>query len=245
MFTGKTFCVEHHPKTITKILLLSTRTREESYPNHFVVRYGTLDYRTGSEIFAARVNRHPAYDPLTRQNDLATLLLKEQFAPGDNAAIISLADKAPEAGSNLRLTGWGHLSGETNGQQVNNKSTSLQEANNLVVISGQECAAKWSAADQNVKIDPEKVVCGEDGEQSACLGDTGGAVVDGQSGHLVGVVSFSVDKCSSSSAPNVYTSVAAYADWIRANSGAYSLRANALMMILSSSLLTVILFRIY
>lgn len=223
--------------------------REESYPHHFVVRYGTLDYRTGPEIFAARVNRHPAYDPSTKQNDIAILLLKEQFAPGDNAAVITLATEAPSTGTLLRLTGWGQLSGVTK-KRMPHLSTSLQEANNLVVVSGEDCASKWASsveAGQTATIDPEKVVCAEGGEQSACLGDTGGAVMNGESGDLVGVISFAADKCSSSSIPNVYTSVAAYGDWIKANSGAYfgpssgAYSLGGLMMILSTWIL---LFRI-
>lgn len=225
-----------------------------------MVRYGTLDFTKGSDLFVGRVNRHPGYNPATGENDIATLILKASFAEGDNARVIQLppttvegdndTSSFPAPGDSLELTGWGHL--QAGDGQL---STSLQRASGLVVMEGEECRKRWAAADPPVTIDPARVICAEDPVKSACFGDMGGAVVmrtrrkgvmtdgDGDDGQgsspledtedeeilQVGVISFGSAKCTSSGGgggssgtPNVYTRVAAYADWIRANSGARS-----------------------
>ena len=213
-----------------------------------MVRYGTLDFTKGSDLFVGRVNRHPGYNPATGENDIATLILKASFAEGDNARVIQLptvegdndTSSFPPVGASLELTGWGHL--QAGDGQL---STSLQRASGLVVMEGEECRRRWAAADPPVAIDPAKVICAEDPVKSACFGDMGGAVVMRTKGVMnsddqgpspledaeevfqqVGVISFGSARCTSSGGssgtPNVYTRVAAYADWIRANSGARS-----------------------
>jgi trypsin len=176
----------------------------ENQPTTFTVRYNTLDRTTGPTITVQKVNRHAQYSSSTIDYDVATFILSAAFTPGTNAAVVPLSGVEPDQTANLKLTGWGRLSG---GGVL---PTLLQKSEGLKVVPTAQCQSAWGAVNA---ITP-RMLCAHSTTQSACNGDSGGPLV--VNGQQVGVVSWGSSSCLHATYPNVYVNVANTLAWINA-----------------------------
>ncbi len=117
----------------------------------------------------------------------------------------------PEPGRLVNIFGWG----KTRQPGGFEPFASLMTVD-LTVLANPACAdLPGMGGRQRVH---SSVFCARDEEQKTCEGDSGGPVV--LDGVLVGVVSWGKIGCSYDGQPGVYTNVAQYTEWIRAQIGA-------------------------
>ncbi|XP_078584851.1 chymotrypsinogen B-like [Branchiostoma floridae x Branchiostoma japonicum] len=159
---------------------------------------------------------HPNYNPQTVENNIMLIKLASPANLGRTVDVACL----PRAGSGYPdgmmcwSTGWGFTS--ENGPIADK----LQQAD-LPLLSDRECSSHWSDF-----YKPESMICagGEGaGEDGACRADSGGPLVCEINGsyHLVGVVNFGHDTCSTSY-PTVFARVSAFRSWIDRVMATYS-----------------------
>lgn len=148
---------------------------------------------------------HPNFDLRTFDYDIALLGLKEEIVYGVGAANIKYHgqnDKVPP-GEMLRVSGWG-LSFDITADPFALRAVSVPK------VDQDECkkllAGSYTVTDQ--------MICAgyEEGGRDACVGDTGGPLVNGE-GVLVGIVSWGRG-CAEPNAPGVYSRVASCSQWI-------------------------------
>uniref|UniRef100_A0A7N6FLW1 Granzyme M n=1 Tax=Anabas testudineus TaxID=64144 RepID=A0A7N6FLW1_ANATE len=142
----------------------------------------------------------------------------QQFSKGDDIMLLELSIKVelnnrvqtvklPESGINMNenqqclVAGWG---------KTHDGALSIEDELRMVdvsVIDKEFCKTKW-------KDLPPNVICagGNGTKKGVCQGDSGGPLVCNET--AVGVVSFSQKQCNYAEAPNVYTDVSKYLDWI-------------------------------
>lgn len=157
---------------------------------------------------------HPAYNRITQRNDIALL----QLAEASVQPVVGLADRdlvdTLSSGDRVRAAGWG---------AVNKAGTAypraLQEVT-LPFLTTADCNAMgvWTPA----LTDTQVCTLDTGGERDTCFGDSGGPLT--ASGRLLGLTSFGPDTCAVPDEPGVYTSVAAFRDWIDSVVGTADLR---------------------
>ncbi|KAL0124390.1 hypothetical protein PUN28_006312 [Cardiocondyla obscurior] len=156
----------------------------------------------GNVYKAKRAIVHKRYSALLLTNDVGLLILTTPITFTQNVQSIPLAttDVAP-AGSPCTLSGWGTTS---LGGPIPNK---LQEIE-LKVFDQKQCKRQqWRVQSSHI------CTLTKEGE-GACHGDSGGPLV--AEGVQIGIVSFGVP-CARG-APDVFTKVSAFTDWIQENS---------------------------
>ncbi|KAG2463662.1 MCPT3 protease, partial [Polypterus senegalus] len=112
------------------------------------------------------------------------------------------ADDDVQHGDLCSVAGWGNTVTDGNGSNM------LREVN-VTIIYWDTCKKSWDA------MIPEKTICagGYKTTKGFCQGDSGGPLICNNK--AMGIVSFnSIRGCEYPNLPNVYTSVAAYRDWI-------------------------------
>ncbi|XP_026200668.1 duodenase-1-like isoform X2 [Anabas testudineus] len=114
----------------------------------------------------------------------------QQFSKGDDIMLLECL-----------VAGWG---------KTHDGALSIEDELRMVdvsVIDKEFCKTKW-------KDLPPNVICagGNGTKKGVCQGDSGGPLVCNET--AVGVVSFSQKQCNYAEAPNVYTDVSKYLDWI-------------------------------
>lgn len=65
---------------------------------------------------------------------------------------------------------------------------------------------------EKIVIDDDSNICTFSGASNTCSGDFGGPL--SQNGTVVGTVTWTIKPCGASGAPNVYTKVSNFIDWI-------------------------------
>lgn len=175
-----------------------------------------LEAPVNQTVGVMRVIAHQQYNPTSQANDIALLELEyDALVP---PAIIDT--QAITLNDDALIAGWGALNmGSETQQQF--FPTTLQGA--LVrMIPGNDCGTLFPVyAD---KVDSSNLCAGvPEGGVDSCQGDSGGPLYRYESGaagvtRVTGVVSWGYG-CALADAPGVYTNVAAYANWITANSG--------------------------
>jgi len=150
---------------------------------------------------------HPGYDDNDNdvRHDIALFKLAKPVTFTDSLHPICLGTQTKFA--NLFVTGWGLTTAQSNimGEQLNEAS--------LSIVSDADCKKQWGT---NGTLQ----LCAGGKDRSACDGDSGGPLSTREGGrvHQVGLVSFGHDDCGvSSGASLVYTRIAGYLDWIKAN----------------------------
>lgn len=152
---------------------------------------------------------HPGFTFQSLKHDLAVIRI-EPVAYAKDIQRVRLPSKASLythlVGERAIIAGWGL---DSAGMQP----TKLQYAE-LNIISNAECRYTF-----NKYIDPTKIcVATKDGE-STCDGDSGGPLVLASSHVQVGIVSFGTWMGCSAPAPDVFTRVSSYLDWIKETTG--------------------------
>ena len=152
---------------------------------------------------------HGAYDPHTRENDLALLFLDSPtaiFPP--QFPSIEVEQRLVDDQEKVTISGWG------NTYDFGVKSLDLMETE-APLVSPQLCSEPDSHG-QSLKA---TMLCAgyEDGRTDACDGDSGGPATVREYGQefLIGVKSWG--DCGAPKKYGVFTRVAPYVGWIRAN----------------------------
>ena len=152
---------------------------------------------------------HEAYDPKTLENDLALLFLGSpsvsfylQFPS------VEVEQQLIDGEEKIKIAGWG------NTYDFRAKSLQLMETE-APLVPHQLCSAPDSHG-QSLKA---TMLCAgyEDGRTDACDGDSGGPATVRQYGQelLIGIISWG--DCGAPKKYGVFTRIAPYEGWIRAN----------------------------
>ena len=115
----------------------------------------------------------------------------------------------PGSGTEVTGTGWG----KTQPVEHHAPNAVLLKVD-LQVMGVETCRKLPNYGPQRIS---DKVICAARKGQSTCRGDSGGPLtLTNRNPKLVGVISWGKARCNGDGQPGVYTSVVAYADWIRA-----------------------------
>ncbi|XP_011645767.1 trypsin-1 [Pogonomyrmex barbatus] len=160
-------------------------------------KYGGVYYRV------KRIVRHPAYNGITIDYDIALLEIDGEITFNDRVQPVKLAEKELANGVMVNVTGWGAMKlGE-------GPSTTLMIVS-LPIVSRETCRnIYW-----HIRSVTERMICAGymHGGPDACEGDSGGPLT--ANGTLYGIVSWGY-KCGQPFYPGVYTNVADLLWWIK------------------------------
>ncbi|KAF5125880.1 Trypsin [Metarhizium anisopliae] len=177
------------------------------------VRAGTLNRTTSGQVIAAKPILYPRFSRPRRngqpRHDIAILKLSTPFQESGTMYYPTLPDAGsdPVVNSHAIVAGWG-LTG-----QPYNPLDPLKKAN-IPIHSRKRCSnQRWNATGIE-----DEFCAGGDGKD-ACNGDSGGPLIDEETGHIIGipVVSSWLTECGEY--PGIYTRVSSYIDWIQENLG--------------------------
>lgn len=174
-------------------------------PGELDVLVGTQDLDSGgTRIRVAQIKVNPGWDRNTNDHDLALLRLSRsatqpvQAIPGQGSSV--------NAGSTLIATGWGRLE-----DGVDDFPAKLREVA-LAQVSDAACAQVWGS-----ELKASTMTCAYALDKDTCQGDSGGPLLVWRNNTWVqiGITSFG-QGCANDGVPGVYTEVAAFSGWIRA-----------------------------
>ncbi|WP_325893690.1 S1 family serine peptidase [Grimontia sp. NTOU-MAR1] len=170
------------------------------------------------------------YDKKTLQNDIALIKLSSDIHP--NASSVMLPNNTVQAAvdatgnlnnNDMQLTGWGFT------DKGRSQSTNRLQKATVSAVTDASCASAWGSTLTGISDYQPKFFCAQANGVGSCNGDSGGPLIwydpsragDTDGGAtLVGVVSFGVaSQCASPIAPDVFTQVASYTDWISSCQG--------------------------
>lgn len=187
-----------------------------TYPASFLKVKAGKHYRSSNDgVQSAKVSKtivHPGYDGGVGPNDIGIIKLATPFRlntmnPEENPVdSIKLASNQEKVAGEGILYGWGM-------DRTNQLPDALQKLDTQI-IGYSECKEQLP---DNAPIERVNVCTkGENIFEGACNGDSGGPLVrpTASGPELVGIVSWGYTPCESSAFPSVYTSVAAFRDWI-------------------------------
>ncbi|KAK8142397.1 hypothetical protein G3M48_008825 [Beauveria asiatica] len=182
------------------------------------VKAGTLDRTTGgvdAEVASAQIKMHPDYALGSPShgpyavNDIAILKLATPIKKSGTISYATLPANGsdPVANSIAIVAGWG------------NQTPNLYPDGKLhkVVIPVHErevCS----------NLDPgaagrDTIVCAGGNGKNVCKYDSGGPLIDQETGQVIGVASFGIKRQCGSETPSVYTRVGSYMTFINENLG--------------------------
>ncbi|CAH1100144.1 unnamed protein product [Psylliodes chrysocephalus] len=149
---------------------------------------------------------HPKYTDGLGPNDVALLQLSEALTFNIRVQPAKLPTQGQEFNGTAVVVGYG--------------STLLPDFNNLKVspdvtlISNDECnaAIKQLIPDDDSPVDDDSNVCTLNEKSNTCDGDVGGPL--SQDGTVIGIVTWYIDPCGTNGAPNVFTKLSNFANWI-------------------------------
>ncbi|XP_039614112.1 anionic trypsin-2-like [Polypterus senegalus] len=191
--------------------------------DRFVVTAGHCKFRNCSIVYSShnlrqvkqwqrikvqKTFRHENYTDKPLHNDIMLLQLAKPVKLNKGVKVAQLPKKRStlENDAKCRVAGWGMTShGPTDDLNVVT----------VKVLNRNKCAHFWKT--RNVVITDKMLCTGSfKTEKGFCKGDSGGPLVCDNKAQ--GIVSFKHEsECRYPDLPNVYTSVAAYADWIQAH----------------------------
>lgn len=209
--------------------------QDENSPAKFLVRYGSLklyeedgSYRNAS---VASISRHPQYDDLLTDYDVALLHLSAAITRSPNADIIPLATETPANGSQVLISGFGLMDLDLTAAPAEH----LQLAERMVVMDHDQCEEEWSLG--GALLISDRILCVASDSQTALPGDSGGPMVFG--GRLVGVTSFLVINLDDLTIMDGYSNVVTVRRWIEENmnGGAFGVFGHQATTFLAFSLL--------
>ncbi|XP_026133110.1 serine protease 27-like [Carassius auratus] len=153
--------------------------------------------------------KHPSYNNLTNENDIALLKLRSPVPFTDYIRPVCLAahNSVFNSGTDSWITGWGNI-----GEGVPLLSPNVLQEVDVSVIGNRQCNCLYGVG--NIT---DNMICAGllEGGKDSCQGDIGGPMVSMQSSVWVqsGIVSFGTG-CARPELPGVYTRVSHYEEWI-------------------------------
>ncbi|XP_026078956.1 uncharacterized protein LOC113056403 [Carassius auratus] len=177
-------------------VLLGQQTQEGFSPNK-VFRYVKI------------INKHPSYNHLTNDNDIALLKMSSPVTFTDYIRPVCLAahDSVFNSGTDSWVTGWGNI-----GEGVPLPSPNVLQEVEVPVVGNRQCNCLYGVG--NIT---DNMICAGllEGGKDSCQGDSGGPMVSRESSVWVqsGIVSFGTG-CARPELPGVYTRVSCYQEWI-------------------------------
>ncbi|KAF5287650.1 hypothetical protein FQA39_LY15853 [Lamprigera yunnana] len=165
-------------------------------PEEVIIRVGTsISEQGGHTRNVSRFIIHPDYVELIQLNDVAVIILSSPLVLSTTIAAVSLTTGEEVAvGTRGTVTGWG----------VSNTNTNILQKLDVPRLSNDRCGYPFF----NATI----MECyGAEEGQSACLYDSGGALI--VSGVQVGIVSVGYSICGAAQ-PTIYTKVSYFLQFI-------------------------------
>jgi len=156
-----------------------------------------------------RCKVHEKYNVDTIENDIAVCVLKQPLEYSPDIAPIQIAkDSSTKESEVCVVSGWGTL--KEGGRLPEDGELRSVE---VPITSDSYCQKRYGK--ENIK--PSMICAGlPQGEKDSCQGDSGGPLKHVKTGELWGVVSWGYG-CARPAFPGVYTRVAYYHKWIKAN----------------------------
>jgi secreted trypsin-like serine protease len=196
-----------------RTILTAAHCADGSAASDLRVKYGGTDRTTlPKSIPVTDILIHPSYASSLSDSDFALLHLLDPVTQPDGAPMTTfahLSTQSPPTGLDIRMSGWGLLSGDTS-----SLPTQLYTAT-LTSLEAPACNERWS----DVKQVTGTMACAESTSKSFCRGDDGGPAMDGLGAVVYGVISWSAEGCPADTTgrPNVYAEVSSVRDWISQN----------------------------
>ncbi|CAH1100143.1 unnamed protein product [Psylliodes chrysocephalus] len=172
------------------------------------VAVGVSDLRGKGKVTVKIAAKHvyPNYTEGLGPNDVGLLQLAEALTFNDKVQPAKLPTQGQEFNGTAVVVGYG--------------STFLPDFNklkispNLTLISNDECnaAIKQLIPDDDSPVDDDSNVCTLNEKSNTCDGDVGGPL--SQDGTVIGIVTWYIDPCGTNGAPNVFTKLSNFANWI-------------------------------
>ncbi|CAL1683636.1 unnamed protein product [Lasius platythorax] len=168
---------------------------------------GSNDKYKGVYYQVKRIIRHPAYDDLTIDYDIALLEVDGEIRFNDRLQPVKLAEKELANGVMVNVTGWGAV-------KSGGKASPVLRKVSLPIVDRETCRNRY----KYVRSITDRMICAGymQGGKDSCQGDSGGPLT--ANGTLYGIVSWGY-KCAQPLYPGVYTNVADLRWWIKWISG--------------------------
>ena len=112
-----------------------------------------------------------------------------------------------KSGTQVTASGWG----KTKPVEAHAPNAILLKVD-LQLMDVETCQRQRNYGPERIS---DKVICAAFKGRSTCRGDSGGPLTLTNESRLIGVVSWGKKECNGDGQPGVYTSVVAYADWIK------------------------------
>ncbi|PQK09513.1 hypothetical protein BB8028_0001g15830 [Beauveria bassiana] len=177
-------------------------------PPNIQVRAGSNDRTTGGMVVnGVDPKTHPGFTMEGLDNDVALLRLSPPINKSANIDFVKMPQKNsdPQEGTKT-VAGWGYLR-----EQVPVSPEDLRQVS-FPLIPRDQCNQRVQSL--TGKRITENMICAGNVGQDSCSGDSGGPLIDAQTGVLQGVVSFGFG-CANQQLPGVYARVDTQLDFIQ------------------------------
>ncbi|XP_078491103.1 uncharacterized protein LOC100175024 [Ciona intestinalis] len=200
----------------SNLVLTTAHCIQNVNPSQVTVTLGVSNFLDTSNVHRqtfsiSKFERHPDFDSLRLQNDVAILWLSTPAIIGLYVAPICMPNgQVPPDGEKCWTTGYGSLA------EGGSTPQPLQEVD-VPIVNVHTCAAVYQSFTQ--KVIPSTMVCAgyQQGGKDACQGDSGGPLVcqrcDSCSWYLAGITVFGRG-CGRANSYGVYTKISAFESWI-------------------------------
>ncbi|KAI2225358.1 hypothetical protein LOZ15_000382 [Ophidiomyces ophidiicola] len=185
----------------------------------YSVRVGSLArFRDGQVSRVSRIKIHERYrEGRSFDNDIALLILEEPIREGQNVRYAKLPKQGSDMAANSQVTavGWGNT--YPNPKQDSSSRTLMEVT--IPVQARNDCQKLYGVQPMTGQSSiTENMICAGGNGGDSCFGDSGGPLYEEATARsvIVGIVSFG-ESCGARHFPGVYTRVAQYIDWIKAN----------------------------
>ncbi|KAL5292131.1 hypothetical protein ACFFRR_011130 [Megaselia abdita] len=168
----------------------------------------TVQTRTASQVII-----HPQYELTTLKNDISLIRLSSPLQLTYKVWPVPLVDRSEVndsfEGEHVIASGWGRTSDA-------GPAPSQLRYVDMYVESQAACIGYYGSVTVT-----DGVICTytEYGTKSTCQGDSGGPLVSKATGHLIGCTSFVSSTGCQSGAPDGFTRITYYLDWIQQTTG--------------------------
>jgi hypothetical protein len=176
-------------------------------PSDIDILLGTQNLNSGgTRIRAVEFRIHPSWNPAVGRSDIALIRMDKPAPSSIPFQSITNQNVSPAAGTAVTTTGWGTTAFGENAYPTKLRQVTVNVSTPTACNNGYPGFYQQST-----------MVCAAAAGKDSCQGDSGGPLVENRSGSWVqvGVVSTG-NGCAQAGFPGIYTRVAAFSDWIKA-----------------------------